>query len=54
MRATLVVALIEFHQTFIDVQTVEIMKKADHLLHIDSLVGRVSGYLFKKYLMNIN
>lgn len=54
MGATLVVTLIEFHQTFVDAQTVEIMEETDHLLHAYSLVGGMGGYLLEKYLMNVD
>lgn len=54
MGATLVVALIEFHQTFIDVQTAIIMEKAHHLLDAYSLVSGMGRYLIKKYVMNVD
>jgi hypothetical protein len=43
--ATLVVALIEFHQTFIDAQTAIIMEKAHHLL--DSYVDQQLTFEFE-------
>ena len=52
--ATLVVALIEFHQTFIDAQTAIIMEKAHHLLDSYSLVSGMGRYFIKKYVMNVD